>query len=121
MHIFSFYFDGDEVQFTSNINPPSIIPDPASTVSTPMGIVERTQNLFAYINRRVTFSIVERFSYLMGWYHNASLPRLSTAVRSVDVYLTNTNAYMDVARYQTPNTIQIGGFHLREPKNLTEV
>lgn len=53
--------------------------------------------------------------------HLEDIPSLSDIKHSASLYLINTNAAMDAPRATTPNTIEVGGMHIRQPKQLPAV
>ena len=115
------FFDGDEVGHTPTLLPPSVIPTMGADTDLPMSFYGRAMNLLAYLNSRVGLLLADAVFSTFQWAHLWQLPAYSTAIRGIQLHLANTNEYLDVARYRAPDTIHIGGFHLKEPQQLPQV
>ena len=90
-------------------------------LETPMSILGRLQNIVLEIQGRITWLGFQAVYNGLMWSHNYELPSISSAINDVEIHLMNTNAYLDIARYRSPNAIQIGGFHIQTPRKLQAV
>lgn len=99
--------------YTSNFNPPSVVPALYSGLSREMRFDERVLNFLISIFERLLLiyqtSIVESCKKL----HFPHLPSIPQMIHDVDVTLVNTNQLLDYPKLMSPNTKYLGGMQLK--------
>ena len=99
--------------YTSNFNPPSVVPALFSGLSKQMSFDERVVNFLINIFERLLLiyqtSIVESYTkrYL------PQLPSVPQMIHDVDVVLVNANQLLDYPKLITPNTKYLGGMQIQ--------
>lgn len=117
----SFHFQGGEVFHTSAFNPPSLYPALGSGLPSKMSFFERAKN-FALAATQMMYErttqhfITESFDKVIP-----GLPSASQLVHDIDVHLVGANFFTDAPRVLPPNVIYIGGIHLRDNNQLSQV
>ena len=104
---------GAEVMYTSNFNPPSVVPALYSGLSRQMRFDERVINFLINIFERLLLmyqtSIVESYTRQ----HFPHLPSIPQMIHDVDVTLVNANQLLDYPKLTSPNTKYLGGMQLK--------
>ena len=99
--------------YTSNFNPPSVVPALYSGLSREMRFDERVLNFLISIFERLLLiyqtSIVESCKKV----HFPHLPSIPQMIHDVDVTLVNTNQLLDYPKLMSPNTKYLGGMQLK--------
>ena len=113
---------GAEVMYTSNFNPPSVVPALYSGLSRQMRFDERVVNFLINIFERLLLmyqtSIVESYTRQ----NFPDLPSIPQMIHDVDVTLVNTNQLLDYPKLTSPNTKYLGGMQLkRKTESLQSV
>jgi hypothetical protein len=111
---------GAEVMYTSNFNPPSVVPALFSGLSRQMRFDERVVNFLINLLERVLLmyqtSIVQSYTTL----YFPHLPSVPQMIHDVDVTLVNANQLLDYPKLTSPNTKYLGGMQLKHTAKLLE-
>ena len=104
---------GGEVMYTSNFNPPSVVPALFSGLSRQMRFDERVLNFLINLLERILLmyqtSIVDSYTKL----YFPHLPSVPQMIHDVDVTLVNANQLLDYPKLMSPNTKYLGGMQLK--------
>ena len=99
--------------YTSNFNPPSVVPALFSGLSRQMRFDERVVNFLINLLERMLLtyqaSIVESYTKL----YLPQLPSVPQMIHDVDVTLVNANQLLDYPKLISPNTKYLGGMQLQ--------
>ena len=99
--------------YTSNFNPPSVVPALFSGLSRQMRFDERVLNFLINLLERILLmyqtSIVDSYAKL----YFPHLPSVPQMIHDVDVTLVNANQLLDYPKLSSPNTKYLGGMQLK--------
>jgi UDP:flavonoid glycosyltransferase YjiC (YdhE family) len=106
-----------------NTAPPSYVPslNSFSQTSTEMTFFQRVRNtLHIWYNYVINFPKMENLQQELLSKHFPEAPSLQELLTNVSLVFVNSHYSIESPRPYVPNMIQIGGFHVEEPKQLPQ-
>lgn len=104
---------GAEVMYTSNFNPPSVVPALYSGLSRQMRFDERVLNFLINIFERLLLMYQTSIVESCKKQYFPHLPSIPQMIHDVDVTLVNANQLLDYPKLMSPNTKYLGGMQLK--------
>lgn len=120
--LFSTYSNILTNTFTGNIAPYSFITDHLLDFNEKMTFYERLQNgLVRFLNDFVFRTKAIPSQELIYDSYFKSDGNFYEVIKNVSLVLMNSHVTLETPRPYMPNTISIGGFHIKKPKHLPKV
>ncbi|XP_063921673.1 UDP-glycosyltransferase UGT5-like [Zophobas morio] len=104
-----------------NPSPPSYVPDIFSDYSSQMTFLERLTNSFTHLYTQVCFNwyVYPKHSKLMKKYIPGEYD-FDQVIHNISIVLLNSHPSINQPVPLVPNMIEIGGFHIKPPKQLPQ-
>lgn len=109
-------------ELTGNPVVPSLLPFYSSFFPGDMNFWQRSLNVYYYaLDSYYRRLAVENVDQMARVYFGNNLPYLGDLEKRLELALVNSHPGMDLPELLLPNTIQVGGLQVKEPKSLPEV
>jgi glucuronosyltransferase len=111
--------------WVGNPSPYSYIPDEFLEYTGKMNFWERTHNtivcLLKHVGRQLIHLPKQNAAMQKHFNYSDNLPHVWELERKTSLVLLNTHHSLEDPKALMPNFVQVGGMHVRPPKELTQV
>ncbi|KAJ9601565.1 hypothetical protein L9F63_000308, partial [Diploptera punctata] len=117
-------FAGTEevADLVGNPTPYAYIPDPFQEFDQNMNFMERLKNTWGYTIQKLArkYYIVDQDAIMRKFFNDSSMPYIEELQEHTALVLVNHHFTIGPPRPMVPNYIQVGGMHVKPPKDLPQ-